>query len=457
MAVDAKSPKSSAESRDSRHWLQRSPLKRVTSVDGFDIFAFEFKFFAVPTEDGPFDYQQYIAGKYPRCVVGHSVAEVRRKISATHDSERILVVTRQCPPMLRRAVDHVLAQSNGGRTSVLCELDIPAEWNARLQPLEIGETPADIIRALGSGAANPVIERLQSQGFTRVMLSWDDPGALQSAVLEQAAARIAPSVEVVFPDGECRTYVGEDAHRLGYNKAYLASLLSNVPVPTGQDVLEVGCSDGLVCDMMSHLGARRVTGIDVMETTGCAYRSEKIAYQSMDATRLMFPDASFDLVYSIATFEHLPHPMQTLAEIARVLRPGGVGYVQAGPLYFSPFGHHMFAYFADQPWVHLRRSRKRIRGYAVKRGIEKSVFEDLGLTIDEYLDQMLSPHHINGLALSDYGLDAFRGRRDIEILKFNTSREGEDLLTPEILAEIEGVPAERLTQHGFEILFRRRE
>ena len=389
--VDAKSPKSSAESRDSRHWLQRSPLKRVTSVDGFDIFAFEFKFFAVPTEDGPFDYQQYIAGKYPRCVVGHSVAEVRRKISATHDSERILVVTRQCPPMLRRAVDHVLAQSNGGRTSVLCGLDIPAEWNARLQPLEIGETPADIIRALGSGAANPVIERLQSQGFTRVMLSWDDPGALQSAVLEQAAARIAPSVEVVFPDGECRTYVGEDAHRLGYNKAYLASLLSNVPVPTGQDVLEVGCSDGLVCDMMSHLGARRVTGIDVMETTGCAYRSEKIAYQSMDATRLMFPDASFDLVYSIATFEHLPHPMQTLAEIARVLRPGGVGYVQAGPLYFSPFGHHMFAYFADQPWVHLRRSRKRIRGYAVKRGIEKSVFEDLGLTIDEYWTRCFRP------------------------------------------------------------------
>ncbi len=289
------------------------------------------------------------------------------------------------------------------------------------------------------------------------MLSWDDPGALQSAVLEQAAARIAPSVEVVFPDGECRTYLGEDAHRLGYNKAYLASLLSHVPVPTGQDVLEVGCSDGLVCDMMSHLGARRVTGIDVMETTGCVYRSERITYQSMDATRLMFPDASFDLVYSIATFEHLPHPTQTLEEIVRVLRRGGVGYVQAGPLYSSPFGHHMFAYFGDQPWIHLRRSKKRIRGYAVKRGIERRVFEDFGLTIDEYLAQMLSTDHINGFALSDYGLDAFKSRPDIEIIKFNVSREGEDLLTPQILAEIDGVSTEQLTQHGFEILFRRRK
>ena len=210
VAGDATSARAPDDGRDSRHWLQRSPLKLVISVDGFDIFAFEFKFFAVPTENGPFDYQQYIAGKYPRCLVGHSVAEVRRKISATHDSERILVVTRQFPPMLRRAVDHVLAQSNGGRTSVLCGIDLPAEWSARLQPLEIDEAPADVIRGLSSGASNAVIERLQALGFTRVMLSWDDPGALQSAVLEQAAARIAPSVEVVFPDGECRTYLGED-------------------------------------------------------------------------------------------------------------------------------------------------------------------------------------------------------------------------------------------------------
>jgi SAM-dependent methyltransferase len=307
---------------------------------------------------------------------------------------------------------------------------------------------------MAKGTSKP-IEQLRAQGFTRVMLSWDDPGALQSAVLEQAAARVAPSVEVVFPDGECRTYLGEDTHRLGYNKAYLASLFSSVPVPAGQDVLEVGCSDGLVCDMMAHLGARSVTGVDVMQTTGCAYPGERIRYQSMDATCLTFPDGSFDLVYSIATFEHLPRPTQTLEEIVRVLRLGGIGYVQAGPLFFSPFGHHMFAYFGDQPWIHLRRSKKRILGYALKRGIDQRVAEDFGLTMIEYLDQMLSNDHINGLALSEYGLDAFRRRPDVEILKFNVSLEGEDLLTPQIEAEIGGIPPERLTQHGFEILFRR--
>jgi hypothetical protein len=70
---------------------------------------------------------------------------------------------------------------------------------------------------------------------------------------------------------------------------------------------------------------------------------------------------------------------------------------------------------------------------------------------------MLSSDHINGLSLSEYGLDVFRRRPDVEILKFNVSREGEDLLTPQIEAEIGGILPERLTQHGFEILFRRRQ
>jgi SAM-dependent methyltransferase len=262
---------------------------------------------------------------------------------------------------------------------------------------------------------------------------------------------------VVFADGVSRTYSGEDAHRVGYNTAYLASLFASAPRPIGRDVLEIGCSDGLVCDMMLHLGARRVTGIDVMETAGCGYRGESIEYLAMDATRLSFRDASFDLAYSIATFEHLPRPQETLEEMVRVLRVGGIGYVQAGPLYYSPFGHHMFGYFGNEPWLHLRLSKEVIRCLAIERGIGGRIADDFGLTIEEYLDQMLSPDHINGLALAQYGLAAFRRRTDIEVLKFDVSQEGAELLTPAMLRDIGQVPRESLTQHGFEILFRRIE
>jgi len=45
---------------------------------------------------------------------------------------------------------------------------------------------------------------------------------------------------------------------------------------------------------------------------------------SADICSLPFQDASFDVVFSIYVFEHVPNPGPLVAEIARVLRPGGV-------------------------------------------------------------------------------------------------------------------------------------
>jgi SAM-dependent methyltransferase len=39
---------------------------------------------------------------------------------------------------------------------------------------------------------------------------------------------------------------------------------------------------------------------------------------------LPIADAAFDLVYSVAALEHVPHPRGTLEEVFRVLRPGGL-------------------------------------------------------------------------------------------------------------------------------------
>jgi 2-polyprenyl-3-methyl-5-hydroxy-6-metoxy-1,4-benzoquinol methylase len=42
---------------------------------------------------------------------------------------------------------------------------------------------------------------------------------------------------------------------------------------------------------------------------------------------LRFPDHYFDVVYAAQVFEHLPQPREDLAEIRRILRPGGLLYV----------------------------------------------------------------------------------------------------------------------------------
>jgi SAM-dependent methyltransferase len=114
------------------------------------------------------------------------------------------------------------------------------------------------------------------------------------AILREAAARLA--IDYGRNDTE---------HRLGYSLGYLASMLEVVPRLAGRRVLEVGCSDGLVSALVAELGAREVVGVDADPGIGRSFRSPRIAYCRCDAHRLPLADDSFDLVISIATFEHL--------------------------------------------------------------------------------------------------------------------------------------------------------
>src|SRR5262249_9672501 len=52
--------------------------------------------------------------------------------------------------------------------------------------------------------------------------------------------------------------------------------------------------------------------------------------QFQDARCLKYPDATFDLVYSISVIEHIPDDGDgdALREIARVLKPGGVAVIE---------------------------------------------------------------------------------------------------------------------------------
>ncbi|SUZ31429.1 Phthiotriol/phenolphthiotriol dimycocerosates methyltransferase [Roseibaca ekhonensis] len=76
-----------------------------------------------------------------------------------------------------------------------------------------------------------------------------------------------------------------------------------------------------------------------------------------DAQALPFEDSSFDAVVSTSVFEHLEHPDQAAAEVARVLRPGGVARMITH-LYTSHTGAHDTRLFLDPhalpPWPHLR-------------------------------------------------------------------------------------------------------
>jgi SAM-dependent methyltransferase len=98
------------------------------------------------------------------------------------------------------------------------------------------------------------------------------------------------------------------------------------------DVLEVGCGVGTDAAQFARTGAR-YTGIDQTErAVELARRRFTLdglegTFQQADATSLPFGDASFDLVYSHGVIHHIPDTARVVAEMRRVLRPGGTALV----------------------------------------------------------------------------------------------------------------------------------
>ncbi|HEY7419839.1 MAG TPA: methyltransferase domain-containing protein, partial [Ktedonobacteraceae bacterium] len=101
----------------------------------------------------------------------------------------------------------------------------------------------------------------------------------------------------------------------------------------GEQVLDVGCGTGtLAIEVQSCLGhAGRVVGIDpgaqqiAHARAKAARRNLPVEFQAGVIEHLPFPDQSFDVVFSTLMMHHLPAGLkrQGLAEIARVLKPGG--------------------------------------------------------------------------------------------------------------------------------------
>jgi ubiquinone/menaquinone biosynthesis C-methylase UbiE len=101
----------------------------------------------------------------------------------------------------------------------------------------------------------------------------------------------------------------------------------------GEQVLDVGCGTGtLAMDVARHVGRTgRVAGVDpgteqiARARAKAARRHVPIEFQIGVIEQLPFPDQSFDVVFSTLMMHHLPAPLkrQGLAEIARVLKPGG--------------------------------------------------------------------------------------------------------------------------------------
>ncbi len=121
-----------------------------------------------------------------------------------------------------------------------------------------------------------------------------------------------------------------------------ATLLQGLALAPGLDVLDFGAGTGWTTRMLCQMGMR-VTAVDVSRTA-LAIGEELLRrlppiggrpaprFVPFDGRRLDLPDASADRILCLDAFHHVPNQREVLAELARVLRPGGVaGFSEPGP------------------------------------------------------------------------------------------------------------------------------
>jgi SAM-dependent methyltransferase len=92
-----------------------------------------------------------------------------------------------------------------------------------------------------------------------------------------------------------------------------------------QRVLDVGTGEGQIARRVAGDGAPLVVGVDptIAQLQLAHERGGNVGYARANADALPFPDATFDAVVVCLVFEHIANHEPAIAELARVLEPGG--------------------------------------------------------------------------------------------------------------------------------------
>lgn len=127
----------------------------------------------------------------------------------------------------------------------------------------------------------------------------------------------------------------------------------------GMRVLDVGCGPGTITLGLAQLVAPGgVTGIDIQPSLieqaralALAHQQSNVRFEVADVYGLPFADGCFDAAFGHGVLMHLAEPMRALAQLRRVLRPGGVIGIRD-----PDFGAALYAPLTPllQRWLELR-------------------------------------------------------------------------------------------------------
>jgi SAM-dependent methyltransferase len=141
-------------------------------------------------------------------------------------------------------------------------------------------------------------------------------------------------------------------------------------------VLDIGCGEGQIARLAASGGARRVVGADPTraQVQLAAARAGGPAYLRAGAAALPFASGSFDTAVACLVFEHIEAVDEAIAEVARLLGPGGrFLFLLNHPLLQTPGSGWIDDHVLDPPEQYWRIGPYLVEEYSLEE-VEKDVF-----------------------------------------------------------------------------------
>ncbi len=111
---------------------------------------------------------------------------------------------------------------------------------------------------------------------------------------------------------------------LGRRRLFLRLLEQQIPLRDRPvELLDFGCGTGAFLEHLERFGTVRAVDADPSAVAFCHARGRSEVQLAPPGAPLPFPDGAFDAVTTLDVIEHIDDDVAALAELRRVLRPGG--------------------------------------------------------------------------------------------------------------------------------------